>query len=523
MHGAAAAAPQTLSLHFGPAAAAGNTPGTQQGAAAHAEGGGAAMVFSATAAWLSQGVAEEPPAGLVDEWDVGEWVGEAVAPVFGAFLDTLDEARSRADALLVARALLWEYYRFRRALALAALSAPPEGARAAAMQAVLDRPSVPQHSEAWMRQKHEWLSASNLGAARGTPGRRRALVRAMALPLDVAIATGALQVAQRTVFVSAGGALPARAWGWRFEPVIRGLYAHTLAAHADGAPARIADAGRIAHPSMDRCGASPDGLVMSGPRAGRLLEIKAPVSRVLVDAVPTDYFDQMQQQAEVCGAPAVDFVEARLRSWTEEAVADALAQPDGGAAALQARAAGAGAAVDAYTPPRVVGAVLVVPCAGAEGGLQYVYSPAFPRDSADGWRAALTWEPARPDGAEAHVVERALWTPEAWHVTTVLRNPRWWAAEGVPAHRQHFEAVDAIRADAALLAEVVAEARAKAEERAARVAAARSGGFDCFDCEAEDGGDGDWAPPVAAAGRPKRARADDGGDGSSDDDDDVEP
>ena len=59
------------------------------------------------------------------------------------------------------------------------------------------------------------------------------------------------------------------------------------------------DLGRIRHPTEARLAASPDGIVVSGDRTGRLVEFKAPITRVLNQKVPEDYFMQMQLQMEV--------------------------------------------------------------------------------------------------------------------------------------------------------------------------------------------------------------------------------
>jgi len=70
----------------------------------------------------------------------------------------------------------------------------------------------------------------------------------------------------------------------------------------------IQDCGFFNHPSIEFCGASPDGLVEEG-----LIEVKCPTTGthlewVLQGEVPAEYKPQMTLQAAVTGRPWVDFV-----------------------------------------------------------------------------------------------------------------------------------------------------------------------------------------------------------------------
>jgi len=148
------------------------------------------------------------------------------------------------------------------------------------------------------------------------------------------------------------------------------------------------------------------------------VEIKAPLSRVLTGDIPLDYWCQMQLQAEVCGADAVEYVEARLAS-----------SPTGPTVAQWAAA-----------KLGVVGVLFVVsPTAGGPAqDYEYAYSPVF-TDVAE----CLAYRPRLQEGAV--VIETCVWWVEDWYTTTVLRNRRWWAAVGQPAYEAFWRDVDAAR------------------------------------------------------------------------------
>ena len=102
-------------------------------------------------------------------------------------------------------------------------------------------------------------------------------------------------------------------WGHRFESVIRRIFELEI---AGATPGTVLDGlGRFRHadPAYSWLRASPDGLVMRGPLAGRLVEIKAPKTRQPGDFVPLEYWVQMQVQMEVTDLDAVEFVEAQFQ------------------------------------------------------------------------------------------------------------------------------------------------------------------------------------------------------------------
>jgi len=94
----------------------------------------------------------------------------------------------------------------------------------------------------------------------------------------------------------------AMAWGTETEPLAR-------AAYESYADVLVDEVGYIAHPTIERAGASPDGLIgLFG-----LLEIKCPntathIDTLISDQVPTKHIAQIQWQMSCTGRTWADFV-----------------------------------------------------------------------------------------------------------------------------------------------------------------------------------------------------------------------
>jgi putative phage-type endonuclease len=95
---------------------------------------------------------------------------------------------------------------------------------------------------------------------------------------------------------------PAMQWGTETEPLAR-------AAYESLADVLVDEVGYIAHPTIERAGASPDGLIgLFG-----LLEIKCPntathIDTLISEKVPTKYITQVQWQMSCTGRTWADFV-----------------------------------------------------------------------------------------------------------------------------------------------------------------------------------------------------------------------
>jgi len=102
-------------------------------------------------------------------------------------------------------------------------------------------------------------------------------------------------------------------WGIKYEPVTIMIYEQMF-------NTKIADFGCIKHPIYSFIGASPDGINVetSNMRYGRMLEIKNIFNREITGIPKKEYWIQMQLQMEVCRLNKCDFVETRIKEFTDQ-------------------------------------------------------------------------------------------------------------------------------------------------------------------------------------------------------------
>ena len=159
------------------------------------------------------------------------------------------------------------------------------------------RPQLEQRTTAWYRQMGTLISASELGSLFGSVKQRAQLIMSKVNPVTRPPQPLAIESVHMSAFD----------WGIRFEPVVKQIYNYKYST-------TIQELGRLLHPTDPRCSASPDGMIVSQERFGRLLEIKCPVTRQPDGKVPKDYYHQMQMQLHVTGLNTCDFVEAVFHS-----------------------------------------------------------------------------------------------------------------------------------------------------------------------------------------------------------------
>lgn len=375
-------------------------------------------MISSVLEWLHDWNSEDLPT-LLDETDLQTWMEEDMLEAIEFFLQYAFRKNStRADALEILRAVLWETFVFQRSAAISNIPPQPSS-----VSRLLSLPQTVQKTAAWHAEAKDLLTGHEFsGAVHGTPKAREALIaKKCAADMVFSSDPNELCLESRTVFCSP---LNPFQWGWRFEPVIRTLFEQLVAG------GRVDDTlGRIRHSTLPRLAASPDGLICDGPLAGRLVEIKAPISRVLTRQVPSEYFCQMQLQAEVADVEAVEYVEVRFATLSGENSADFLLPSD-----------------PHMHIPDYMGCVLVL-APNEEAPSEtwtYAYSPVWPLGS-DGYAEAKQW---MPDTAQnAIVLERCIWRIHDWWNTTVPRNRIWWETVGKPAYEQFWRDVDEARAD----------------------------------------------------------------------------
>lgn len=377
-----------------------------------------AHMYSACLEWLTDWMtySTDGQPTLVDEYDVTDWMEGEMCEAIHEFLQiAFRKLATRTKALEILRALVWESYLFERDRAIHAMKPKPE-----VVERLLSMPQTAQKSAAWHAEARNLLTGHEFAhVVYGTPKAIEAKV-AKKCAAEAAIDEDEC-MESRTVYITPeeGGLSPFQ-WGWRYEPVIRALFEEVVAG------GRVDDSlGRIRHPTLPRLAASPDGLICEGPKAGRLVEIKAPFSRELTGVLPTDYYCQMQLQAEVTDVDAVEYIEVRFDAQAANRVKDSFVNPT------------------KSNIPHKCGVILVVAPTDEDSEnpdkWTYAYSPIWDLTS-EGIQSAKAWMPK-----EGIVLERSIWRVQDWWTTTVPRNRRWWKEVGQPAYESFWRQVDEAR------------------------------------------------------------------------------
>ncbi len=376
------------------------------------------MVYSACVAWFQDWVEADPPI-LYDEWDLNQWMLYEMRQATHMFLQTAFHShRARNDAVMILRALYYEYFLFQKARALAALS-PRDDVVARLPHA----PQTPQKTAAWHAESREMLSGHEFGGVIEGGAAEYNAILAKKCGRVIQVAEEDELIESQTVYVTPPEGLSPFKWGWRYEPVARDIFERCFTDAPACTESAVYDAlGRIKHPSLPRLGASPDGLITAGPKRGRLLELKCPTTRVLNGSIPFRYWVQMQLQAEVCDTDAVEYFEVALGAATDPSDETLLGS----------------------VLPWIGKVCVVAPSVDAPLTThKYAYSPLYPA-TASGAADVRAW---KPEDEEGELLEVQIWWVKAYTQTTVLRNKRWWSDVGQPAYEKLWADVEAARAD----------------------------------------------------------------------------
>lgn len=366
-------------------------------------------------AWCDTHLPDLFDPGLFDDEETTEETMDVVQQQFQeTVLDLMDvedttaeEREAMTDAALEA-AETW--FKVQKAAIVAAIEPLP----ATLLKQITTREQVAQHSADWYAQRRNRLTASEF--AQILDGRRGALLRQKIAPASEAADSYGSTVA----LAQEDGAMTPFSWGHRFEPIVRAIYEQEIAG-----PNSVNDSlGRFSHRSIPYLSASPDGIVMTGALAGRLLEIKAPKSRQPGPFVPYEYYVQMQIQMEVTDLEAVDFIEAKFQQRHVGSLS-----PEDEVALVNA----------AWK-----GRIQVV--SSKDGILRYIYS--VPSEDLDDATLKVPQE-----GED--LIEDTIWWLVALYPRTVLRNPEWWSSTGQPAAAAFWVDVEAGRTKAADTIELV--------------------------------------------------------------------
>lgn len=369
-------------------------------------------------------------APIVDAYDLATWMEEEGCEAVLFFLQTaFRKTKTRSEALGVIAALLYEHFLTEQQRH--ALDLKPDQKAVWRLQAL---PQTPQKSAAWYAEARDLLTGHEFaGVVYGTEAAFRAAVARKCCP-EIVVDPTAGPTESRTVYTSP---LSPFQWGWRYEPVIRSIYENHVAATVDDS------LGRIRHPHLPRLAASPDGLICGREKAGRLLEIKAPITRLLTGELPQDYYCQIQLQAEVADVAAVEYIEVRFDAHVVQDNNETKHAFDNHTFLQAPR----------FLSPEIkpqCGAVLVLAPPESEEDPEtwiYAYSPLQDLTEA-GLTKAMAWVPRAEDKGMGWICkERCIWRIADVWTTTVPRNRRWWAEVGQPAYERFWVAVDAARAD----------------------------------------------------------------------------
>ena len=164
------------------------------------------------------------------------------------------------------------------------------------IQELKSQPQPVQRTTEWYEMRHDCITASNIYKALGSPAQMNQLIYEKCLPLT------------RSTTESAPNTNSPTHWGVRYEPVTTAIYEAKY-------PGNRVDTefGCIRHPQYSFIGASPDGIVVSGPRVGHMLEIKNTVSREISDIPVPYHWIQCQVQMETCGLDYCDYIQTNIQ------------------------------------------------------------------------------------------------------------------------------------------------------------------------------------------------------------------
>ena len=163
-------------------------------------------------------------------------------------------------------------------------------------------PQPPQRTPEWYAHRHNLITASNIYKALGSDALYNSLVCEKCKPLANS---------EIPVYVNTQSSLH---WGNKYEQVSVMVYETMF-------PGSSVDSafGCIVHPRYSFLGASPDGIVVAGPREGHMVEIKNRVSKDITGIPSLAYWIQTQVQMEVCELEYCDLFETSFKEFMNEA------------------------------------------------------------------------------------------------------------------------------------------------------------------------------------------------------------
>lgn len=175
-------------------------------------------------------------------------------------------------------------------------------------------PQPEQRTKEWYEFRYHLITASNLGKIFGSESTLNSLIYEKCSPLKEVSENG-------FTYVNTQSPLH---WGQKYEPVSVMLYEKLY-------NTKVEDFGCIQHENYNFIGASPDGIVVDSKsdRYGRMLEIKNIVNREINGNPSKNYWIQMQVQMETCDLDQCDFLETRIKEYSESEFYDDVEREKG--------------------------------------------------------------------------------------------------------------------------------------------------------------------------------------------------
>jgi hypothetical protein len=367
-------------------------------------------MFSSTAEWLDDWVENNGPEQLNDSFDMNNWMEEEMIDAIDLYIScSYKKSQTKKDCKDVLRTFLFEYFQFRKSIMLHKKSnSVDECEKETIVKRILSRPQTEQKTKEWKNEALNLLTGHEFAdVVYGSESMRNNVIAKKCIGLTH-------ESSEQICFVTpVDGKLSPFKWGWRYEPVVKMIF------ELYGAKGEINDKlGRIRHSTLPRLAASPDGLIVSGPKTGNLVEIKSPISRTLDYSVPTSYWCQMQLQAEVCDVDVVEYVEIKFEAAPLNKETETfLKKPFKNGV------------------PNMFGLVIVVGKEEDYNSNRYIYSPVFEKID-----EFMKYKPKYKKGEK--ILEISVYRVEDYFHESVLRNKVWWESVGKPAYEDFWIDVD---------------------------------------------------------------------------------
>ena len=177
------------------------------------------------------------------------------------------------------------------------------------------QPAIKQRTKEWYEIRQTCFSASNIWKVFSSQAQQNSLIYEKCNPESTQKKTREVSNATNPLN-----------WGIKYEPVSIQIYEHRNI----GTKVKT-DYSCILHPNYSFIGASPDGIVISGEKTGRMVEVKNIYNREITGIPLDEYWVQMQIQMETCNLDECDFLETRIKEYETEAAfyEDSLAEYKG--------------------------------------------------------------------------------------------------------------------------------------------------------------------------------------------------